>query len=372
MKKHIITYSLSLLVLGMYSCKDKSGFSIEGTVKNQDKLKKAYLLRADTTQVSIIDSAEISSDGMFTFKNMAPAANLFKVRVGETMFDLIAKNGDDITFETDLKDEAHAYQVQGSQESEKIKEFNSFSNVYGSKNSKLVNEFQMKAQSTKNQDSLLKVYQPVFEKNMADYSKEVLKFISDNKSSLAAFYAAMSLDPYKYEQQLVAYADGIQGHFKENASVQQFVHQMAALKPISVGHKAPDFTTMSMDGKPVKLSDYKGKYVMIDFWASWCPPCRQENPNVVRLYNQYKTKGLNILGISLDEDKADWQKAINNDKLTWQHASDLKKFDGATERLYHIEAIPANFIIDPQGVIVAKNVTGKNLEDFLNTTFAKL
>jgi peroxiredoxin len=372
MKKQLITYSLSLLVLGMYSCKDNSAFTIEGTIKNPAQVKKAYLLRADTSQVSVIDSAELSTDGKFKFKNQAPTENLFKLRVGETIFDLIAKNGDDITFTTDLKDETHPYEISGSQESDKIKEFNSFSNVYGQKNSKLVNEFQTKAQSTKNQDSLLKIYQPVFENNMEDYSKEVLKFIKDNKKSLAAFYAAMSLDPYKYEQQLVAYADDLKGEFKDNAAVQQFVRQMAILKPLSVGYAAPDFTITSINGKPVKLSDYKGKYVMLDFWASWCAPCRQENPNVVRLYDQYKGKGLNILGISLDEDKADWQKAISEDKLTWQHASDLKKFEGPTERLYHIEAIPSNFIIDPQGNIIAKNITGKNLEDFLNKTFAKL
>jgi peroxiredoxin len=371
MKKQLITYSLSLLVLGVYSCKDNSAFTINGSVKNPEKTSKIYLLRADTSQVSVIDSADLSADGKFKFKNQAPASNLFKLRVGSTIFDLIAKNGDDITFETDLKDQAHPYQIKGSQESDKIKEFNSFSNVYGEKSSKLVNEFQMKAQSTKNQDSLLKVYQPVFEKNMEAYSKEVLKFINDNKKSLAAFYAAMSLDPYKYEPQLVSYADDLQGEFKENASVQQFIRQMAALKPISVGHAAPNFTTAGIDGNPVKLSDYKGKYVMIDFWASWCVPCRQENPNVVRLYNQYKSKGLNILGISLDEDKAAWHQAINADKLTWQHASDLKKFDGPTERLYHVEAIPSNFIIDPQGNIVAKNITGKDLEDFFNKTFAQ-
>jgi len=154
--------------------------------------------------------------------------------------------------------------------------------------------------------------------------------------------------------------------------VQQFIRQMAAVKPLSVGHKAPEFTTTGMDGKPVNLADYKGKYVMIDFWASWCGPCRNENPNVVRLYNQYKSKGFNILGISLDEDKHAWQQAIYADKLTWQHASDLKKFEGPTERLYHIEAIPSNFIIDPQGNIIAKNITGKSLEDFLNKTFTKL
>ncbi|WP_345947874.1 TlpA disulfide reductase family protein [Mucilaginibacter sp. PAMB04274] len=371
MKKHIITYSLALAVMGMYSCKDKSAFTIKGTIKNPSEAKKAYLLRADTSQVSIIDSVELS-DGKFTFKNQSPTANLFKVRVGGTLFDLIAQNGDDISFETDLKNEGHAYTVTGSQESDKIKEFNTFSNKYGEMNSKVVNEFQAKAQETKNQDSLLKIYQPMFEKNMANYSTEVLQFIDKNKSSLAAFYAAMSLDPYKYEPQLVAYADGLEGKFKENASVQQFVKQMEAVKPISVGHNAPEFTTKGIDGRPVKLSDYKGKYVMIDFWASWCAPCRQENPNVVRLYNQYKSKGLNILGISLDEEKAAWQQAIAADKLTWQHASDLQKFEGPTERLYHIEAIPSNFVIDPQGKIIAKNLSGKSLEEFFNKTFAKL
>ncbi len=375
MKKQLITCSLSLLISGMYSCKDKSAFTIEGTVSNPGKTK-IYLLRADTNQVGKIDSATLTDDGKFKFKNQSGTANLFKLQVGSgsegPIFDLIAQNGDDITFKTDLKDENHAYEISGSQESDKIKEFNNFSNVFTAKNAKLVNEFQLKTQASKNQDSLLKVYQPVFIKNMEDYSAEVIKFIKSNKRSLAAFYAAMSLDPYKYEQQLVAYADDIQGQFKENASVQQFVRQMAVLKPLSVGHAAPGFTITGMDGKPVKLSDYKGKYVMLDFWASWCAPCRQENPNVVKLYNQYKSKGLNILGISLDEDKSAWQDAVNIDRLTWQHASDLKKFDGATERLYHIEAIPSNFIIDPQGNIVAKNVTGKDLEDFLNKTFAKL
>ena len=108
---------------------------------------------------------------------------------------------------------------------------------------------------------------------------------------------------------------------------------------------------------------------MIDFWASWCQPCRQENPNVVKQYNAFKGKGFNILGVSLDKDKAPWQKAISDDKLAWAHGSDLNGFEGPTERLYHIEAIPSNFIIDPHGNIVAKNITGADLEAFLNKTF---
>jgi hypothetical protein len=167
----------------------------------------------------------------------------------------------------------------------------------------------------KQSDSLLKVYMPVFQKNMADYGAAVLKFVNENKSSLAGFYAATSLDVYKYEPQLVAYADDIKGKFTDNPGVQTFVKQMEKIKPISLGHKAPDFTTTGIDGKQVSLADYKGKYVMIDFWASWCGPCRQENPNVVKQYNAFHNKGFNILGISLDKDKAAWQKAINDDKL---------------------------------------------------------
>ena len=170
---------------------------------------------------------------------------------------------------------------------------------------------------------------------------------------------------------MVAYADSIKDSFKDNPGVQHFIRQMMLVKPTSIGHKAPDFTIAGIDGKPINLADYKGKYVMLDFWASWCGPCRAENPNVVKQYSAYKGKGFNILGISLDVEKKDWQQAIKADKLTWAHGSDLKRFEGPTETLYHIEAIPSNFIIDPQGVIVAKNITGSALEEFLNKTFSK-
>ena len=373
MKKYL-SYPGSVFValLFLLSCAHKNEFDISGTIKNQGTLKAVYLLAADSTSIAVVDSTTLSQDGTFKFKRNGPYANLYKLRVGGSIYDLIAQNGDDITFSTDLNDSLHSYQVNGSEESEKIQEYNKISNYYIDKNTKIVNEYQAKAQALgKESDSLLNIYRPLFLKTMEDENTATLKFVNDNKNSLAGFYAATSLDPDKYEPQLIAYADAIKDDFKDNPAVRQFERQMAAAKPVSIGQPAPDFTVISIDNKPIRLSDYKGKYVMLDFWASWCGPCRQENPNVVKQYAIYHPKGLNILGISLDTSKTNWQQAIANDKLSWMHASDLKNFEGPTERLYHIEAIPSNFIIDPKGIIIAKNMRGADLEEFLNKTFNK-
>jgi peroxiredoxin len=362
----------------MFGCKDKDAFTISGTITNPGSLKKIFLIEENASGISVVDSTNIGDNGQFQFKRMAPYANLYRLRLGGSVFDFIAKNGDEITFNTNLTDNTHVYQITGSDDSQKIKEFNKLSNQYGDINTKISNEYMSKAQaiqkgpdSAKKSQDLIAFYLPVLRKNFDDYSMAVLKFMDANKTSLASFYAASSIDSIKYESQLVDYAEAIKDSFKDNPSVQQFIKNKMAIMPVTVGHKAPDFTIGGIDGKPIKLSDYKGKYVMLDFWASWCGPCRQENPNVVKQYAKFKPLGLNILGISLDVDKGAWQQAVTHDKLSWTHGSDLKNFEGPTEVLYHIEAIPSNFIINPEGIIIAKNLTGSDLEDFLNKTFNK-
>jgi peroxiredoxin len=134
----------------------------------------------------------------------------------------------------------------------------------------------------------------------------------------------------------------------------------------SVGSKAPDFTQNNVSGEPVKLSDFKGKYVLVDFWASWCGPCRQENPNVVKAYNAYKDKNFTILGVSLDENKYAWQSAIQKDGLTWAHVSDLKGWRNTAAVLFGVRSIPQNFLIDPNGIIVEKNLRGEALQQTLS------
>ena len=276
-------------------------------------MKKIFLLAADSNTVSVVDSTSLGEGGKFQFKHPGPYANLYKLRAGSNIFDLIAKNGDAIEFSTNLTDSAHTYTITGSDDSEKIKEFNRINNAYGVRLEKIVDAYRTAAQKIGHEsDSLMNVFRPQLEKELASQSNDILTFVNANRNSLAGFYAITALDQNKYEPQMVAYADAIKDNFKNNPAVQRFIKAMNDVKPVSIGHKAPDFSTTGLDGKPVKLSDYKGKYVLVDFWASWCAPCRQENPNVVKQYGIYKSKGLNILGISLDVDKAKWQQAIKS------------------------------------------------------------
>lgn len=137
----------------------------------------------------------------------------------------------------------------------------------------------------------------------------------------------------------------------------------------SVGQIAPDFAQNDVNGKPIDLSSYRGKYVLVDFWASWCAPCRAENPNLVKTYERYVAKGFDILGVSLDNKAENWKKAIAEDGLRWKHVSDLKGWQNAVSQLYGVKGVPASYLIDPQGMIVAKDLRGDELDRFLAGIF---
>ncbi len=140
-----------------------------------------------------------------------------------------------------------------------------------------------------------------------------------------------------------------------------FERYLKNLQNVSIGKKAPGITQFDLDGNPYSLQDLKGKYVLIDFWASWCPPCRAENPNLVKTYAQFKDKNFEILGVSFDKDFNNWKKAVQDDNLTWKHISDLQHWNNGAATVYGIKAIPQNVLVDPNGIIIGRNLHGEEL-----------
>ncbi len=185
-------------------------------------------------------------------------------------------------------------------------------------------------------------------------------------TSLVALYATSFINPETDFAVLDTLARKFEASGSTNPQIKSFIGRVARIRGITVGSAAPEIALADTLGVPVNLSSLRGKFVLIDFWASWCGPCRNENPNVVRMYNKFKDKGFEIYSVSLDQNKENWLRAIRNDGLTWTHVSDLKYWQSAAAQQYGVNAIPATFLLDKDGKIIAKNLRGEQLEQKLD------
>jgi peroxiredoxin len=230
-------------------------------------------------------------------------------------------------------------------------------------------EVYKKADAAKNQkvlDSLDELDEPI----MLERRKLVKDFVEHNTASMRSAIAIEENYGYYAEASDVEPLYNILSEkVKQSPSGQSVKKMLDVYKTIAVGMVAPDIKQPGTDGKDISLSSLKGKYVLVDFWASWCGPCRKENPNIVKAYNQYKDKGFEILGVSYDNKKDRWEGAIKKDGLAWPQVSDLKGWQNATAEIYHIKAIPSNLLVDKEGRIVAKNLLGKKLYSKLAEIF---
>lgn len=206
-----------------------------------------------------------------------------------------------------------------------------------------------------------------------DKQKEINNLVKEKVrsmgNSLTAVLVALELDPNEDFAFMDEMAQKFHKSLPNSYFTKQLVDKVNTLRKLSIGAVAPEITMEGPDGNMISLSSLRGNYVMIDFWAAWCRPCRAENPNVVALYKKYNSKGFEVFGVSLDRKKEDWLKAIEKDGLSWTHVSDLQYFNSAAAQLYNIQAIPATYLLDKEGKIIAKNLRGIALRKKLEELF---
>jgi peroxiredoxin len=332
----------------------------------------------------ILDSAQ-SVNGSFEFKGnlIYPSIAILIVdykNVGADKLD--GANGDKLVFYLDKgkinvqsPDSAYKAQIAGSPINDQYKKLVAISDAAGARTNKMMSD-EVKAatggQSTSvEQQNQLQAKLKVIQ---VDYHNALKAFIVANPDSYLSLLSLGTLGgPSPDPNEIGPLLDGLSKELKETETARQLKNALERLKTVANGAMAPDFEQADTSGHPVRLSSFRGKYVLLDFWASWCAPCRQENPNIVKTYNQYKNKNFTIIGISLDRPGGayNWLNAIRDDHLSWTQVSDLKFWNNAVAQLYFVQGIPKNFLIDPQGKIIAQDLRGDDLEAELGKVLGK-
>ena len=384
----IVLASACILFIGACQPKKKGTFSVSGTFKNADKLaaiegpvSKVYLLEVtygkDQPPV-ILDSAKIPAvNGSFSLTGSAPTQEIFELVFGNNVIAVpLINDAAEVKVNVDLGKKDDFYEVSGSEASNQLKDL---VNIFGKKNYEV-------ERTMADLDSLKQANAPdslqlgaIAQKDAAvqDLNTYLKQAINTNNNAticaLALGWSSRSFSKSEFESSLTdllkKYPDnnvlrGLkQSYDQQLAQVAQQQNQDSASSWI--GKQAPDLALPDVNGHPVPLTSFRGKYLLVDFWASWCGPCRAENPNVVKAYNEFKGKNFAILGVSLDKEKAAWQEAVRSDNLNWSQVSDLKFWSSKAVETFKFDGIPFNVLIDPQGKVIAESLRGDDLENKL-------
>ncbi|MFP4090537.1 MAG: redoxin domain-containing protein [Cyclobacteriaceae bacterium] len=347
---------------------DKPGYvEIQGKINHPAEEGYVLLESIGNDDISLVDTLMVSSDSSFRYSLKNDSPGFYRLNLYDRQYVNLILNDEDVQIVADGNSPDGLVKVTGSKDTDYFYLVNDIMRDFQEKVNAMNADF-MKAQADDDAEAMKAVEEKYLE--LEKQNTEKLKDTIDQMgTSIAAFYAVNFLDAEKEFEYLSTLADRFQENLPDSRYTRQFVAQVEDMRKLAVGNTAPEIALPNPAGDTVMLSSLRGNYVMIDFWAAWCKPCRMENPNVVRMYNKYKDQGFEIYGVSLDRTREDWLEAIKDDNLTWTHVSDLSYFDSEAARLYNINAIPATVLLDKEGKIIAKNLRGAELEAKLAEIF---